>query len=177
MADHKILAPFVRYYEGGFSNDKDDPGGATMKGVTLATFRSVYGKNKTVGDLKRITDDQWNTIFKRYYWDKCRGDGIDNQSVANMLVDFAWHSGVTTAVRKIQWIVGTEQDGIMGARTLAAINDYRKGPLRLFDSLRLERIRFLVGCKSWWKYGKGWTKRVNAIGYGTLTYDGKTIKC
>lgn len=177
MANHKILAPFIRYYEGGFVNDKDDPGGATNKGVTLATFRSVFGKNKTVNDLKKISASQWNTVFKKYYWDKCMADQIDNQSIANMLVDFAWHSGVANAVRKIQWVVGADQDGIMGAKTLAAINDYRKGPLRLFDSLKQERMHYLVGCKSWWKYGKGWTSRVNALGYGKLTYDNKTIRC
>ena len=174
MADHKILAPFIRYYEGGFVNDKDDPGGATNKGVTLATFRQVFGKKKTVADLRNITDDQWNTIFKKYYWDKCKADLIKDQSVANMLVDFAWHSGVGNASTFIQRIVGATADGIIGNATIAAINKY-SNQQSLFSQLKLQRKNFLKGLKTWWKYGNGWTRRVDAIGYGSLAYNGKTV--
>ena len=58
MAESKILAPFIRSWEGGFSNVRGDRGGATMMGVTLTTFRSVYGRSKTVDDLKKITEAQ-----------------------------------------------------------------------------------------------------------------------
>ena len=47
MANHKILEPFILRWEGGFVNDKDDLGGATNMGVTLATYRSVFGSKKT----------------------------------------------------------------------------------------------------------------------------------
>jgi len=177
MANHKVLAPFIRYYEGGFVNNPNDPGGATMKGVTIATFRSVYEKNKTVADLKKITDEQWNTIFKKYYWDKCKADLIDNQSVANMLVDFAWHSGVAAAVKKIQKIVGVEMDGVMGRVTVGAINNFWRGDVSVFDSLKAVRIMYLRGLKNWNYFKNGWTTRVEAIKYGSLTYSGKTIKC
>lgn len=176
MANHKTLAPFVRYYEGGFVNDKDDPGGATMRGVTLATFRSIFGKNKTVSDLKNITDSQWNTIFKKYYWDKCKADQIDNQSVANMLVDWCWHSGAGNSIPYIQRIVGVKADGIIGNATITAINRY-SNQQSLFSQLKIQRKTFLKGRKTWWKYGNGWTKRVNAINYGSLTYGGKTYNC
>ena len=52
MANSKILEPFILKWEGGFVNDKDDLGGATNMGVTLATYRSVFGSKKTVNDLK-----------------------------------------------------------------------------------------------------------------------------
>lgn len=177
MANHNVLVPFVRYYEGGFSNNKNDPGKETMKGVTLATFRSVYGNNKTVADLKKITYAQWSTIFKKYYWDKCKADLIDNQSIANMLVDFAWHSGVGTAVSKIQQIVGVSADGIMGRITIGAINDYFKGSEYVFDKLKEARKNYLKGLKDWKYFKNGWTTRVESIKYGSLTYSGKTIKC
>lgn len=177
MANHKILAPFIRYYEGGFVNDKDDPGGATNKGVTLTTFRSVFGKNKTVNDLKNISTSQWDIIFKKYFWDKCKADQISNQSIANMFVDFAWHSGLGNAVPIMQKVAGLQkQDGIVGVITLNAINTYPNQKV-LFESLKKARMDFLKGRKTWWKYGKGWTNRVNATEYGSLTYGGKTYKC
>ena len=64
MADSSILKPFILSFEGGYSNKKSDRGGATMKGVTLETFRKVYGASKTASDLKKITDEQWHHIFK-----------------------------------------------------------------------------------------------------------------
>ena len=68
MANSKILEPFILKWEGGFVNDKDDLGGATNMGVTLATYRSVFGSKKTVNDLKRMTRAQWGIIFKKFYW-------------------------------------------------------------------------------------------------------------
>ena len=56
MADYTKLVPFIRKWEGGFSNNPKDKGGATNNGVTLATYRMVYGKNKTVDDLKNMSD-------------------------------------------------------------------------------------------------------------------------
>lgn len=49
------LAIFIRSWEGGYSNIPQDSGGPTNKGVTLATFQHVFGKDKTVSDLKNIT--------------------------------------------------------------------------------------------------------------------------
>lgn len=176
MANYKTLAPFIRYYEGGFVNDKDDPGGATNKGVTLTTFRSIFGKNRTINDLKNITTAQWDITFKKYFWDKCKADTINNQSIANMLVDFAWHSGLGNAVPIMQKVVGfNKQDGIVGNMTITAINTY-PNQKALFESLKKARMDFLKRRKMWWKFGKGWSNRVNAIEYGSLSYGGKTYK-
>ena len=177
MANYKILAPFILSHEGGFSNNPKDPGGATMRGVTLATFRAVYGSKKTVADLKRITSAQWYTIFKKYYWDKCKADIIANQSVANMLVDFAWHSGVATAVKAIQQIVGVDADGAAGRVTVGAINGYFKGSAYVFEQLKAKRMQYLRTRAAWPTFKNGWTTRVSSIKYGSLTYSGKTINC
>ena len=39
MADIKILSPFILSFEGGFVNHPNDKGGATNKGVTIATWK------------------------------------------------------------------------------------------------------------------------------------------
>lgn len=172
MANPNVLIPFVLRYEGGFVNDPKDRGGATNKGITLNTFRSVYGRAKTVNDLKHMTDNEWRHIFKSLYWDKCKADDISDQSIANMLVDFAWHSGVTTAVKKLQKIVGVTSDGICGVQTIGAINS-RYAP-ETFNLLKAARMRYLQGIvknkHSQARFMYGWTKRVNAIEYGKLTY-------
>ena len=102
MADYKKLVPFILKHEGGVVNDPDDAGGFTNKGVTLKTFRSVFGNDKTKEDLINITDEQWGHIFKAYYWDKLNADKIESQSIANMSVDWAYNAGVSTVAKKIQ---------------------------------------------------------------------------
>lgn len=172
MANANELIPFVLHYEGGFVNDPKDSGGATNKGITLNTFRSVYGRTKSVADLKRLTNEQWKHIFKTLYWDKCKADMINDQSIANMLVDFAVNSGVTRAVKKIQKIVGVVSDGICGLQTLAAINS--SNPKQTFEKLKAARLRYLQDvvkanpAKA--RFLRGWNKRVNAIEYEKLNY-------
>ncbi|RVB39026.1 hypothetical protein EN902_14635, partial [Mesorhizobium sp. M7A.F.Ca.CA.001.16.1.1] len=41
--------------EGGWSDNPADPGGATMKGVTLASFRRYVKADATKADLRAIS--------------------------------------------------------------------------------------------------------------------------
>ena len=161
MADYKILKPFILRWEGGFVNDPNDSGGATNKGVTLATFRRYKGASATVDDLKAITDG--TAIFKEMYWDKCKADEINSQSVANLIVDWYWMSG-TKAIKYVQRLIGTTEDGIVGKQTLAMLNaegdglvlpiyNYRKDFYHRIVANRPNQKRFL----------RGWLNRLNAL--------------
>lgn len=92
-----------------------------------------------------------------------------SQAVANMLVDWYWHSGIV-AVRTLQRLVRTEEDGIIGIRTLAKLN--ARDPRELFTELRNARIKFLtdlaVRKPSQNRFLAGWLRRVNSIEYDTL---------
>lgn len=88
-----------------------------------------------------MTDNEWRHIFKSLYWNKCKADDIADQSIANLLVDWAYNSGPSLAIRHIQRIVGVNADGIMGNITLSAIN--KRSPLPLFGALKQDRIAFL----------------------------------
>ena len=125
MADSSILKPFILSFEGGYSNKKSDRGGATMKGVTLETFRKVYGASKTASDLKKITDVQWHHIFKKYYWDACNADEIENQSVANLIVDHYFNSGKRMFVKQVlkdRFGAKIKVDSKISRDTIAIIN-------------------------------------------------------
>lgn len=165
MADYRVLVPIIKKWEGGFSNNPNDSGGATNKGVTLATFRQFYGQNKTVNDLKAITDAQWLNIFLSGYWNKVRATEIKNQSIANIIVDWAWASGPDTAARKVQKIVGVDVDGIVGPKTLSAINAYN--PQQLFDKIKAARIAFVENLVKQrpkdLTFLQGWKNRINSF--------------
>lgn len=96
MAKIDVLLPFILKWEGGFANDPADAGGATNKGVTIATWRNVgYDKDGDgdidVKDLKLLSvDDVRDRVLKPHYWDRWKADQIQSQKVANILVDWVW---------------------------------------------------------------------------------------
>lgn len=167
MATAATLTTWIKKWEGGFVNDPFDRGGATNKGITIATFRHYYGEEMTVADLKAMTDDQWQHIFEVGYWAPWQADKIDSQPVANICVDWAWASGTKTAIREVQKLLGVDVDGIVGPKTLAAIND--AAPRELFDKIKEARLAFVRGIvlrnPSQARFSRGWTNRINDIKY------------
>lgn len=189
MADIRKLAPILLKWEAGalpqqtleqqwtiakrkgFSNDPDDAGGATMCGVTIAAYRR-YRKLKqrpepTVTDLRNITLDEWLDILRTFYWDKMKADRIDNQSIANLCVDNVWGSGAGY-IKTIQYVLGVTADGIVGPKTLAAING-SKDPRGLFYRLAEKRRTFYLNIcmskNSNKKFLKGWMNRLADFKY------------
>ena len=160
------LKSFILSWEGCCANDPRDPGGATNKGVTLATFRSVFGKDKTVKDLKKITDSQWMTIFKTKFWDRYKADNIKDEWITYLLVDWLWTSGVGNAINRVQKFLGLKIDGIVGNVTINKINSFNGK--ELFIKLWHLRENFIKTRAQYPIYGKGWLRRLNGIQYGKL---------
>ena len=99
MADFNSFFPTLLKHEGGYVDDPVDPGGATNKGVTLATFRqcvqSLLGIESTLANLRALTDAQAGTIYKALYWDKIRGDQIASVIAASDLSKMKTSSRLT----------------------------------------------------------------------------------
>lgn len=182
MAKIEILAPFILSWEGGYCNVPGDSGGPTNKGVTLATWRKYgYDKNEdnviNEKDVMLITEyDAIYEIMKPVYWDKWRADEIKSQSIANLLVDWYWNSG-KYGIRIPQIVLGVESDGIVGPKTIAAINNYKYGEKELFIALWKEREAFIerIAVKQKKKFKAGWLRRLNGIKYGSLVCNGGKI--
>lgn len=152
----------------GFANDPDDLGGATMCGVTLATF-TEYCRRKgyprpTIVRLKAITYKEWLEILKTMFWDKWKADQINNESIALILVDWVFGSG-KYGITIPQKAIGVTADGIVGPKTVATVN--AKDPKQLFDLIRKERLAYIERiCRSRptnLKYKRGWLSRLNDI--------------
>ena len=168
MAKVEILAPYIKKWEGGFANDPADRGGATNKGVTIATFEA-YCKAKSlprpnVERLKRMTDGEWLDILKTMFWDRWQADKIKSQKLANILVDWVWGSGVY-GIKIPQRILGVKQDGIVGDETLKALN--AQDPDKLFQAIYDARKKYLnditISRPINKRFLKGWLNRLEDI--------------
>lgn len=166
MANFDLYAPTLSKWEGGYGNYKEDTGGPTMRGVTLATFRLYFGSTKTVSDLKAMTEAQWRFIMKGQFWDKCGGDDIKSQKVAEIFVDWCINSGLAH-IKDVQRMVGTTADGIVGKLTIAAIN--RAEPRHLFMRIKIARARHFCAITeakpSYEIFFDGWMNRLADFQY------------
>lgn len=171
MADYSLLAPIIIKHETwSYTNDPVDLGGSTFAGITFATYKSVYGSDKTVEDLKKLTVSQWYYIFKKYYWDAMNATGINNQSFANTFVDYGFGSGQKTAIKTVQnilnWHFGynLSVDGVNGEKTLKAINSVNNE--QLFDYFTKARLAHYLDIKTKYpaqsKFYNGWCNRANS---------------
>lgn len=165
MADYRNIIPFIKRFEGGYVNHPNDKGGCTNMGVTISTFRQYYGRNKTCEDLRKLTEEQWQYIFKKGFWDRIQGDKIECQSVANMIVDYVWASGVY-GIKYVQKLLGVSADGLIGSKTLQAINSYPSSK-ELFERIRQRRLdhfdAIVKNNPSQKVFLKGWKRRVNSM--------------
>lgn len=171
MAKIELLVPKILKWEGGFVNHPNDRGGATNKGIIIGTF-TYYRKLKglphpSVNDLKDISNEEWMDVLKTLYWDKWKADQINNQSIANLLVDWVWGSGVY-GIKYPQQVLGVVADGIVGNKTLAAVNEY-PDQKELFQKLwnrRKQHFESIAGRDPSQKvFLKGWLNRLNDYKY------------
>lgn len=159
---------FQRARKTGWADDPDDLGGQTMVGVTMATYeeycrRKGYPK-PTTGRLMDLSYNDWKSILKMLYWDRWNADEIRSQSVAEIVCDFVWASGVH-GIKVPQDLVGVIPDGIVGPKTLAAVNS--RNPRELFDQIKIARFDFIEDiCRKRPannKFKRGWMNRINDI--------------
>ena len=216
MADINKIIPFILYFEAGvsrkyldlpneqifekakitgYANDPVDVGGATMCGVTLNTFKAYCRKNgfkdSSIKALRALKYPVWFDIIKTMFWDKWKADQIRSQALANILVDWVWSSG-GYGITIPQRILGVSQDGIVGVKTIGALNG--RDEKALFDEIFKARMKYIddiinssirkyekrIGRKTTLaeqkkytnrKYENGWKRRLNCITFNGLKYE------
>lgn len=150
----------VLKHEGGWVDHPKDPGGETMMGVTRRVWEDWTGKTVKPGGMKALTVADVTPLYRKKYWDAIKADDLPD-GVDYALFDFAVNSGPVRAIRTVQEIVGVTADGVIGPKTLAAINSQDPGDLvaKICD----KRMEFLRGLKNWPSFSVGWTRRVAGV--------------
>ena len=135
--------------EGGLANHPSDPGGVTKYGITQRDYPHL--------DIPNITVDDAKAIYRKNYWDKIKGDSLP-EGISTLVFDSAVNQGVSRATRMLQRAVGTDADGIIGPRTLAAAS---RANLRDFAvRFGVERALHYAGLPTFPIFGRGWMNRL-----------------
>lgn len=152
--------------EGGFVNHPNDPGGMTNLGCTKAVWEEFCGHPVTEKTMRALTPADVAPLYKRKYWDKVKADELP-AGVDYCVFDTAINSGPGRAIKLLQGVVGVDQDGDIGPKTLAAVKAFE--PKDLLQDYSKRRLSFMMDLKNWPTFGKGWTSRVNEVEVTALT--------
>jgi lysozyme family protein len=144
--------------EGGWVNHPNDPGGETNLGVTRRVWEDWTGKQGE--NMKSLTPEMVAPLYKANYWAKCNADALP-VGVDLCVFDFAVNSGTRRAVVFLQRIAKVSQDGVLGPKSMAAVNAI--SPETLVKEYCMARRLFIRGLKTYEHFGRGWERRINSV--------------
>ena len=170
MSNFKSALARTLKFEGGYSNDPDDAGGETYRGISRKNFPGWEGW-LTVDNLRyaKLCPDgnlpletQVEDFYRAHFWNPIHGDDLP-EALARELFDFAVNCGIGTAVRAVQRIAGVTADGGFGPATLAAVLKADVGAtLAAIKQARRARYYMIAaGNPAQAKFLKGWLRRVD----------------
>ena len=150
------IIKFVLDAEGGYDNDPDDPGGETKYGIDKRSHPDV--------NIKELTIEEAKDIYFTEYWTKFKCEQF-TEPVGEVYFDCCVNTGAKQSNKFVQRAVGTEADGIIGPKTLAAVKT--KDPNVLANAIIGQRQKFYEDLAynkaSLKKFLKGWTNRNNNL--------------
>lgn len=157
----------VLRHEGGYVDDRRDPGGATNMGITRATLAAWRGKPVSKADVRSLTRAEAIRIYRARYWHAVSGDSLPS-GLDMVAFDGCVNSGEDRSERWLQAAVGATVDGEIGPATIAKARSADAGTAinRALDN----RLAFMrqarhgkTGALLWPTYGKGWQARVDRV--------------
>ena len=150
----------ILHHEGGYVNHPKDPGGETNMGVTKRVYEDFGGTK----DMKELTKEEVEPIYKKNYWDRVKGDDLP-EGLDLMIFDFAVNAGTGRAAKFIQRLVNTTVDGGIGPNTLGKIKEYvvTYGIEETITSYALMRQNYYESLSTFDTFGRGWTRRVSEV--------------
>lgn len=128
MAQFIPAVAFVLGHEGDLEENPHDEGGITRWGISLRFYRQTVKPDASSDDIRNLSVEQAENIYKAQFWDKQRLNEIDSQKIANRMLDLSINCGNHAATIILQQAVNhclnvpLQVDGIIGIRTIAAAN-------------------------------------------------------
>lgn len=169
----ETVKPLLLAHEGGYSNDRQDPGnwtsGKAGRGVFLGTNYGIaaptlvaWRGSATISDMKALTRDEALEIYKAQYWDTVKADELP-AGVDYAVYDYSVNSGPGRAAKELQRVVGAKVDSVIGPATLHRIRTCGLTAGEIIDGLCDRRLAFMKSLRVWSRYKNGWSRRVSEV--------------
>ena len=155
---------FTLGQEGGYVNNRADPGGETNLGVTKRVWEAWVGHGVSSADMRALTPNAVAPLYRARYWQACNCDKLP-PAIALCVFDWAVNGGASHAARDLQQIVGAVADGHIGDATLKALQQAATAvhlPVLIRRYLD-ERRAYYRSRPTFATFGKGWLARVDAV--------------
>ncbi len=147
----------VLKFEGGYSDNPRDPGGATNLGITQATLANFRDRSVTKADVKALQPDEVAKIYKKNYWNDVACDQLP-AGIDLCMFDLAVNSGAQRAIKILQAALGIKINGILTAHTFEAT--LQADPHHLISAICQRRLSFLQRLSIFTTFGRGWKTRI-----------------
>lgn len=134
--------------EGGYSNNKNDPGGETKFGISKRSYPDI--------DIPHLTLEKAKEIYLKDYWNACHCDSLP-WPLSVFVFDAAVNQGTDPAIRMLQRALDTTQDGIIGSVTSKLASESRKWHWARFLTYRAQRYNQNLNANH---FGEGWLIRI-----------------
>lgn len=143
-------------FEGGYVNNPNDPGGETNWGVT----KSEAITNGYFGQMKDLPVAFAKQIYWQKYWGKIQADQLPDL-LRYPVFDAAVNSGPAQAVKWLQRAAGVTDDGIIGQKTISAVNALSADVV--LRKMLSQRLIFMTSLPQWPTFSKGWARRIGGL--------------
>jgi len=162
MANFKAAFTNTMLNEGGYklTNIPGDRGGMTYAGISRKMWPNWGGWVYIDADTTP-PNDLVEAFYKQAFWDPLMLDHVSASVVSSNIYDFAVNAGGKTAAKLAQVAARTTPDGVMGQKTLTAINTMSTEMFILrFSLAKIARYRDIVAKdRSQIKFLMGWLNR------------------
>lgn len=148
--------------EGGFVEDE---GGPTNLGITQ-TLLNNFNKQRGLPseDVRDLQIPKVRQVFKEEFFERPKFNLLP-ENVGSLQFDFGVQSSPKRATKSLQKIVGTEQDGKVGPKTIKATIDFidKEGEKNLLQKLIDDREQFLKTTPAFKRVPRGLMNRIQKI--------------
>jgi lysozyme family protein len=142
--------------EGGYIDHPKDPGGRTNLGVTQSVWEEWLGHPVSEKDMKALSVDKVAPMYEMKDWRTSYCEKLP-QGLNLLVFSMAVNSGSGRAVKLLQKCLGLVEDGVIGARSMAKIQEC--SPVDLVEKYSATRKAFYESLKLFPVFGKGWISR------------------
>ncbi|WP_437877861.1 glycoside hydrolase family 108 protein [Sorangium sp. So ce513] len=133
---------FLFKWEGGFSDHPADPGRATCMGITQKTYDGHCARRgRAPSSVRDITRGEAIEIYAELFWTPLQCDRV-SPPLDLVVFDTGVNLGTLRAVKLLQASLRVAVDGVLGPRTLGALEAQRAALPALVSDYLARRGRF-----------------------------------